>query len=418
MGYLGISGIEFLAPERLWAIPGVLLFFAAISILSFRRLAELKRTLFAREFIRKEDVLPFRMKVVAVFATALAAVCFALAWAMPVAIQEISTPRFGGIRLTYISDVSVSMDALDVKEGEEATSRIAAGKRFLFAFERALASDPEIRGSYPRTVIPFAGATTTYGGWTTSAVYIRELITALSTEGMIGKQGSDLALALETYRELMEEHPKESTMTDIGIIISDGGNDPGGFVIDVGALRATLALLHGNAEIVTVGLGDDAPSTIPNRRIGEVATIAGEFGETVMVPDPRLVERTQGVLKKPNGDPWLSAFDEEMMADLAGAPERCFRLAPGAASGSGAHRCGRVESVEGMVGEIKKLLLKKRTALPPSVSMRRTSIIHWFGAFGIIFLLTGLLCERTYGLWRRRMAEHPMREVLFRRVVD
>ena len=106
------------------------------------------------------------------------------------------------------------------------------------------------------------------------------------------------------------------------------------------------------------------------------------------------------------------------MEELAGAPERCCRLAPGVSSGSVAYRCGRVESIEGMVGEIKKLLLKKRVPLPPLVSLQRSSIMLWFGAVGLFFLLTGLLCERTYGLWRRRMAERPMREVLFRRVVD
>lgn len=416
MSIWGLPDIEFLAPERLWAIPGALVIFLVVTAFAFRNLAELKRSLFAREFVRKEDMLPIRMKALSFVAMVVAAILLALATAMPVAVMEVSTPRYGGVRLTYIVDVSISMDALDGSAGPPVKSRFTLTRESLFALEDALLNDPALRGVYPRTVIPFAGAATTYGPWTTSEVYMHELLRALSTEGMIGKQGSDLAFALETYRNQMAEYPKEALTTDIGIVISDGGNDPGGFVIDVEKLAATLAALRREATIVAVGIGGDQPATIPNRRVVEDEVSYGDMMESVKVPNPRNIERLDGVLKKPSGEPWLSAFDEAMMLTLSGVPERCvrFRETP---SGD-PRQCRGAASVPEMVNALREIILANRTTLPPEVVLRRTPVALYFGLLAALFLTLGLLAERIYGAWRRRASEPPMREVLFRRSSD
>lgn len=417
----GIPAVEFLAPLRLWAIPGAVLFFVIVGSFAIRRRGELKKSIFAREFMEKGDMLPCSMKIVAIVAIAFAAVCFALAWAKPEAISQVTTPRFGGIRLVYISDVSISMDATDVEEGGVIVSRIAAAKQFLLAFEHALASDPEITGNYPRTMIPFAGAAATYGGFTASSIYMHELITFLSTEGMIGRQGSDLSLAIETYRTLIEDNPKDNATVDIGIILSDGGNDPGGFAIDIGALNESLSGIREKAEIIAVGFGGDDATTIPNRRL-VTKEVFGPYGETMEIPDAQIVGGMGGVLLKPSGEPWTSAFDEEMMANLAGASEKCFRLPSlsdptdknGASTTARSSRCRRTQGVSGAVQEVKQLLLHKRTSLPSVTEERRVPVEAWFGAVGFVFLFIGLSSERLYGVWRRRMRERPMREELFR----
>src|SRR5205814_148200 len=84
----------------------------------------------------------------------------------------------------------------------------------------------------------------------------------------------------------------------------------GGIVLDVGALNESLSRIRGTAELIAVGFGGNEEATIPNRKIVEEPLSYDENG-TITAPNPRNVEREQGVLMRPTGEPWLSAFDEE-----------------------------------------------------------------------------------------------------------
>ena len=78
-------------------------------------------------------------------------------WADPELITDVPMPQYGGMRVGYIVDTSVSTEARDVNLGGESISRIKAIRMFLSEMEILLRGNGNGAVIYPQTVIPFAG---------------------------------------------------------------------------------------------------------------------------------------------------------------------------------------------------------------------------------------------------------------------
>jgi hypothetical protein len=223
---------------------------------------------------------------------------------------------------------------------------------------------------------------------------MRELVSNLATMGLITTQGSDFVIALSVYKDMLDRDPPPAGTKDVLVIISDGGNDPGGFANDVMSLVAKpLAELEGRTKVIAVGFGEDAQSEIP-----EIAPDGREIG---------IISR-----KSENGTPgapWTSGFDDEMMTLLAGTRGTCIRLAAKATEGG---HCQTFGTAQELGGRLVAILRNEMRPLAPHTRTERRDITHIFAGIGIIFLFISLLSERAPRLLPGSR-EKKMRQVLF-----
>lgn len=417
------ADIVFLAPWRLLAAPAALILVAIVGAAALLAERRSRRTRFIRERVFTGDLPHLGARAAAFAFLACTALVLALAWAKPVLVTEVVEERRGGIRVAYLPDVSLSMDARDVPEGNGTTSRIAATRAALRGMEESLAL-PGGR-AMPQTVIPFAGSAHLYGGFTESRTHLGELFSVIATKTLITARGSDLVGAFTRYRELLDEHPAPEGVTDIAILFSDGGNDPGGHVIDIGALEEVLGTLKGRATIYAVGYGGDTPVEIPDmlpdgtwdgvlRREGpEDAKKEPEPGPYDWADETgRTMRPREEAPKKPTGDPWTTAFDEEIMALVASEGGACIRIVAAAQTSVRGRHCERVADGEILLARLTALVRAKERPLPPEVRRETTPIERYFVAVGITMLFLSLFFERTQAILRRQR-ERPMHTLLF-----
>lgn len=428
---LRATGMAFGAPERLSLVPLALVFILVLGYFSIAKIKKERKSAFVSERMQKGDLPHIRVLIFAKCAIALAAIAFAVAFAEPVIVKKKSEERYGGIRIAYLIDVSLSMDARDVKDAAGVTSRIVVAKKFLSTTQKMFTTKSE-RG-LPQAVIPFAGMANSYGLFTESNTHLRELFSVISTSDLITERGSNFTHALDVYRNLLDRDPVPDGTRDIVVVLSDGGNDPGGISNDIGALSEALAKLSGRATIITIGIGGDSPVTIPKMLpdgsvSDDVLRKKTEADEQPPPSDPWGGEANGGTPppKSENssggtGEPWTTAFDEEMMLTLAGKDGRCIRLfqkvpvagpqdprsVPTTTSG-----CIRTASVDELATEFSKTVRPLMRPLSPVVHEERTNAESYFLWFGIAMLFIAILTERHRALTKKRR-EKGMREVLF-----
>jgi hypothetical protein len=394
MDFFGLPSVSFIAPGRLILVPCAIAFFLTIGYLAWRRLASDRKTTLVREFVRRSDLPPFALRAATFCMMFAAAILFAIAYARPEFVHKVVTPAAGGARIAFVVDVSPSMEAEDATDGERTISRVDAMRKYLFAVEAALAADPTFGEGYMRTMIPFAGHPLSYGNFTRSATQMHEFLSAITTKGMINKQGSDLVKAAKEYSKILDEYPRPDNAVDIAIVISDGGNDPGGNELDVAALAEEMARLRPRATVISVGLGNDEPAEIP---------IRGPDGSKT------------GVFMRDDGiTPWTTAFDESIMLSLADTSKHCVRLSLARDSKT----CTRAQSVDALVTKTVALIQAKRIPLPPKVEMKRAPAEEYALFAGLVLVFIAIMCERSYAITRRRQKERPMRESFFDDTAD
>lgn len=415
--------IVFLAPGHLIAAPVAFFLVGIVGVVTLFAERRARRMRFVRERVFAGDLPHLGARAAAFTFLACAAAALAIAWAEPVLVTEVSSERRGGIRVAYLVDVSLSMDARDVPEGSGTTSRIAATRVTLAGMEEQLAL-PGGR-ALPQTVIPFAGSALLYDGFTESRTQLKELFSVIATKTIITAQGSDLVGAFTRYRELLDEYPASEGVTDIAILLSDGGNDPGGHTIDIGALEEVLGTLRGRATIYAAGFGGDTaveiPDVLPDGTLDGVLRREGP-DDAKKVPEPspddwvdetgRTMRPRDEAPKKPTGDPWTTAFDEEIMTLVTSGSGACLRIAPALSVPASGKHCERLANKEMLLARLAALVEAKKRPLPPIVWREKTPIEYYFAAAGIALLFLSLFFERTQALLRRQK-QRPMRELLF-----
>lgn len=420
--------ITFLAPWRLLSAPIALILIVLIASRELIAEYRMRGTRFIRERVFSGDLPRLRTRAAAFAFFACAALTLVFAWAEPVLVTEVVKERRGGIRVAYLPDVSLSMDARDVPDGNGVTSRIAALRAVLRGMEEFLAlSDGR---AIPQAIIPFAGSAQRYGEFTESRTHLRELFSIIGTKTLITARGSELVDALTLYRELLDENPAPEGVSDIAILLSDGGNDPGGHTIDIGALEEVLGTLNGRATIYAVGFGGDTPVEIPDMLPDGtwddvLRREEHEKEEKKSEPSPyewgdeigRTMRPRKEVPKRPTGDPWTTAFDEEIMTLIAGDSGVCIRLLASRPSSPSRRGCEHAADGKILLTRLAALVRAKERPLPPEVRRETAPIERYFVAAGIAFLFLSLFLERTNALLSHRR-ERSMRELLFDETVE
>jgi len=215
-------------------------------------------------------------------------------------------PEYGGIRITFLFDSSLSMKrAEDLKP-----NRLVAAKKIIADFIKLSLRDPELKGRYKFSVIPFAGgAIPFFMPFTASA---GEFLSALEEvdERTVAVPGTSLYAALAAYEELLFRYPAPDAETvDVAVLISDGGKEEQK-AEEVNLVRRIMDILgKGKNKVIvnTVGVGKVLIKG-NNERVSEPVELiirddAGNFIDFYR--------------EKPNESPYKSRLDEKILMDVA-----------------------------------------------------------------------------------------------------
>ncbi|OGG44556.1 hypothetical protein A2673_03410 [Candidatus Kaiserbacteria bacterium RIFCSPHIGHO2_01_FULL_50_13] len=300
--------------ERLWAIlPAVALvgallasdFFGTRGILAksaWLRLQTDKTRPSWKQYIRNFVALSF-----------LVSLLFAV-WAEPLWRTIVKEPVYGKVCTIFMVDVSLSMKyAHDVPPFPD---RLSAAKAVLDDFAKQTTTDPELRGSYCRAIIPFAGSAFTYMSPSTSYEEFSAAIGNID-ETTVGDPGSNLLWPFWEYEQIMKENPNAAADTHVVVLISDGGKGEETFK-DIPHIQAIVRRMP-NTVVYTVGIGSVEVTKLPN---------GTEIRSSVKVPLEKrdqtgaFVEYALQDPKNPKSAILYSELDERVLKMVAGADGR------------------------------------------------------------------------------------------------
>jgi hypothetical protein len=281
-------------------------------------------------------------------------------------------PIFGGIRITFLLDTSLSMAyGRDLEP-----NRLAVARKSLQDVVNFLWNDHEIPANYQVAVIPFAGA-----AFSTSFIFSTspyEIISYLQEvdENTIDVQGTDLYAAITAWENLLSRFPAEPNTTDLGILISDGGKEGGQEKNRLETIQEVIQLHTRDPDIVlyTVGIGKVWEDNLGVRHADEVPLVEVQDERGRVVSYYR---------RKPN-DPaspiFTSALDEKILRQLA-------------AAGGGSYHY--IDENSTFYENLKSILLSQQKIIRYEAHEEYTLIPTWFliPLLGIFFYLAG------YGRW-------------------
>lgn len=368
--------ILFRHPERLWAIIVAVLTITTLFVWNFRAGAkELAQNQFLR--LHSEDAQPhWRPYLIRALGFSLLFALLIGAWAEPERRHKNGEPVYGGVRLAFLWDVSLSMKyAHDVAPYKD---RLHAAKSVLEDFAAMTVRDPELHGEYWRAIIPFAGSAITYLPF--SASY-SEFISAVNgiDETTINDPGTNFLGPVKEYELLLKEYPKKTPQTaDIVVLISDGGRGEGAHK-DMPYIKAALLRMT-NTAVFTVGIGSVEVTKLPD---------GTEIRRSLKVPlviqdrEGRVTGYATADPKDPKSERQYSELDERILESIAGSKDRYV------------HYTGR----DALLAKLKQMIIENRQLVDTIVHTKATSIAQWFliPALFMAGLLLGYF-RRLFGL--------------------
>lgn len=371
--------VVFMHPERLWAIvPAVLI----ICLLLWWHFLGVQKALRENAFLRLhiQEAMP-RPKQYAAYGTAIATLLSLLVavWAEPEKRISVKDPVYAGVCQIFMIDVSASMKyAHDV---DPYADRLTAAKAVLADLVQLASSDEDLRGSYWRALIPFAGSAVTYMSLSSSEEEFLEAIDAID-ETVIDRPGTDLLTPFLQYEALTKDRPREARCdVDLVILVSDGGKGEGNRS-DLPAIKMILKRLP-HAVVYTVGIGSVEITKRPD---------GVETRKSIPVP---LIKRDRtGAFvgyafqdaKEPKSHVYYSELDETILIEVAGKDHYVL-----------------YKDRERFLDDFKKIVIEHRQTVKTKTHEHRTSIALWFliPAFCIAFFLFRY-AKRFWSFWYRK----------------
>lgn len=276
-----------------------------------------------------------------------------------------SIPDYGGIRISFLYDVSLSMRYAE----DLGPNRLVVSKKVVEDFIRMTLRDPELKGFYKFAMIPFAGgAYPFFAPFTSSADEFLAVLQEVD-EKTVRVPGTSLYAALRAYDELLFRYRAEDPNTvDLAILISDGGKEEQN-AEEVFRLKRIIKFLredNQNLIINTVGIG----------RVS-----VGGRGERVSEPVELVIRDGAGNFvdfyrENPNEPPYTSRLDEKVLEDIAGlGGGKYYHFADG----------------KKMAANFKEIVLRHRKLGGYISKTSYESVRNWFllPAFAMLYFLFG-----------------------------
>jgi uncharacterized protein YegL len=319
MNSLNIFDLVFQHPERLWWILPIVCLTGVLIILAHRKAIEAFTTNPILRLHSDNVTAPsWRQPLVRFVCSSLLGALLICVYAEPKQKSVIEDPVWGGVRIAFLLDVSLSMKyAHDVHPFPD---RLVAAKSVLADFATELGSDPSLRGKYNLAIIPFAGEARSYLSFSESKEEFIEAMDSID-ETAINAPGTSLLEAILEYEALWKAYPtKDPNLVDIVVLISDGGKGEG-ITQEMPQIKATLSRLPSSVTLFTVGVGSVRSEQLPN----------GSMRRTT-VPVPLIIRDSRGGFVEyaledkddPNSERLFSELDERTLASVAGGNDRYF----------------------------------------------------------------------------------------------
>src|SRR5450759_4438628 len=140
--------LSFLDPEKLWLIPAVLALAYSVAAASWERTARARKSDFFAEHIPSADLPSKKLRIFRLVLFSILGTTAILIIAQPMIEKRVYVPEWGGVRVAYQPDVSLSMNVKDVPVNGVLTRRIDVVRNFLHAMEKLITTDPELSGAY------------------------------------------------------------------------------------------------------------------------------------------------------------------------------------------------------------------------------------------------------------------------------
>lgn len=323
-------------------------------------------------------------------------------WAEPERRQIVSEPVYGGVRVTFKPDVSLSM--LRAQDVPPFPNRLVAAKSIIAQFGVMTQNDPELKGSYKLAIIPFAGTAITYLPFSTSIDEFIEAVDAID-ETTIGSPGTELLPPFLEY-ERMLNHPsssKEPNTLDIVVLISDGGKGEGAHkdVLLINAARKRMK----DVQFFTVGIGSVEKYLLPD---GTEARRTIPVHLKIYDSTGAFVDYVRENPHDKKSKPMTSELDERTLKQVAGHDDSEV------AAGGEAHYFF-YEGREQLLAQLKAKIIKHRVLTSVTKHEHFTPVAEWFlvpaltialFAFGYAQRLFFLLLWPFQGLWQRNSAHY------------
>lgn len=374
----GLS-LSFVDPGKLWLIPLVIVLMYSAAAVSWERTARMRKLDFFAGYIPSADLPSKTLRIFRLVLFSILGTTAVVIIAKPMIENRFYVPQWGGVRVAYLPDVSMSMNVKDVPVNGVLTRRIDAVRNFLYAMERLISTDPELSGGYQRTLVPFAGSANHYGGFTSNSEYMLSLIDQVST-AMITEPGSDFVWLFKTYQYVLDGHPPSPGTLDIAVVLSDGGNDPGEVNTAPAKLETLMTEIHPRAFIFAIGVGGKEEMKVP-----------------LLNPDGTDKE----FARRDNKTYYTSALYEFTLTQVASKDEH------------GTLQYAQFADAERLVAKIRRFIIGHRQALAPKEYVKQSSAQPYFFGLGLLVITLIQLVESRYALLRRRARERPQREVVF-----
>lgn len=300
---------------------------------------------------------------------------------------------YGRLRLTFLIDSSFSMiRAEDVKP-----NRMRAAKDMIAAFVDMLMHDQELRGRYSLALIPFAGTAQPF--FLTFTTSREEFLSSMEeiNEHTISRQGTSVFSALLAYRSLLLHYPAREETVDIGILVSDGGQEEG-----KGGERNFFQSVIRDIQDITRGNTANAPAwhfIISTMGIGDVkindkgVRIAESTELVIRDSTGNFIDFYREDQKNPQSPVLKSKLDEEVLMEIA-------------RFGGGSYY--HFSDTQNIAHVFRELVLAHRVVVDEISHFRYEPILAWFlvPAFVLWYVLFGFcgwIKQIAYfGIWIMR----------------
>jgi len=346
--------VTFLHPEKILALA---LLLPAIVALFMWHFVATKRVLRNNSFLalHKEEadprVLAYATRTVGY---SLVMACLVFVWAEPLWQTRAKSPVYGGVRIAFLKDVSPSMKwAHDVLPFPD---RLTAAKSVLADFATMTEKDPELRGTYYRAIIPFAGSAIPYMPFSNSYDEFIDAIDAID-ETTINDPGTYILGAFKEYERMVKSHPSPDQDTvDIVVLVSDGGKEEGNYK-DLQHITSLLRRVP-HTIVYTVGIGkveitksEDGTEVRKSVRVPLIARDKTGAFAGYALEDP----------SNPKSKPLFSELDEKVLTEI-----------------SGKDRYVHYTNKDDLIGHLKQAILEHRKTIRTETRVHNTPIGHWF----------------------------------------
>lgn len=362
--------IRFVHPEYLWWSIPVIVFLAVLMFLAHHNTREeYARNRFLRLHVDEVSERSTSALLLRFIMTALLITLLFFVTAEPEKKNERIEPVYGGVRVAFLLDVSLSMKY--AHDTPPFPDRLTAAKNVLASFADMTVRDPELSGKYSLAIIPFAGEATVYLPFTRSYEEFVETVDAID-ETVVGAPGTSLFLPILAYEDMLKENlNKDEHTVDIVVLISDGGRGEG-IRSEMTDIRATALRLPSSVTLYTVGVGSVETTLLPD---GTATRKTKPVELVIRDRSGAFIAYAMEDKNDPKSKVLRSELDEEVLVSIAGDPSRYFFF----------------ESKPKLLTELKRVIMEKRKLEKTITHESFVPVPEWFlvPAFAIAFLLFG-----------------------------